>query len=179
MRGSFDFRLLPFLRPSVEMKRIMSLQRVIEIGRKQGIPVIVTDIAGREPMVLLPLDTYERLLDAPSESAALMVDVAPAPRPAEQKAPAQALPSSKQNPQPSQKTAYTPPPPSTKNQAQPQPTTPSPGQDGLRVRQRDEDRVQALHRSLDEVAEAASPSPTVSRSTAEGLLPEETFLFQE
>ena len=151
------------------MERIMSLQRVIEVGRKQGIPVIVTDIAGREPMVLLPLDSYERLLNAPSESPAILVDAGQPPTPIIRQ-------SSESSPRHVQKN--TPPPPSTRPPAQPKPTNPAPGQDGLRVRQRDEDRVQALHRSLDVVAEAPSPSQNVSRPTAEGLFPEETFLFQ-
>jgi nicotinamidase-related amidase len=34
----------------------MSLQRIIELARRQGMPVILTDVAGREPMVVLPLE---------------------------------------------------------------------------------------------------------------------------
>ncbi len=41
----------------------MSLQRVIETARKTGLPVIVTDVAGREPMVILPLEQFESLAD--------------------------------------------------------------------------------------------------------------------
>lgn len=44
----------------------MSWQRILETARKQGMPVIVTDIAGREPMVILPLEMYERLGEAHS-----------------------------------------------------------------------------------------------------------------
>ena len=41
----------------------MSLQRVLELARRQGMPVVVTDVAGREPLVILPLDIYEGLID--------------------------------------------------------------------------------------------------------------------
>jgi nicotinamidase-related amidase len=43
----------------------MSLQRIIELARRQGMPVILTDVAGREPMVVLPLEAYEKMLDVP------------------------------------------------------------------------------------------------------------------
>lgn len=39
----------------------MSLQRVFESARKLGIPVIVTDPAGRDPMVVLPLEHFEAM----------------------------------------------------------------------------------------------------------------------
>lgn len=39
----------------------MSWQRILEVARRRGMPMIVTDIAGREPMVLLPFEQYERL----------------------------------------------------------------------------------------------------------------------
>jgi hypothetical protein len=51
----------------------MSLQRVIETARRTGTPVIVTDIAGREPMVILPLEQFEALAGEPT--------LAPTPRP--------------------------------------------------------------------------------------------------
>ena len=41
----------------------MSFQRVLETARKTGFPVIVTDIAGREPMVILPLEQFEGMLE--------------------------------------------------------------------------------------------------------------------
>ncbi len=47
----------------------MSWQRILEAARRQGMPVIVTDIAGREPMVLLPFDRYERMLETGSPLA--------------------------------------------------------------------------------------------------------------
>lgn len=39
----------------------MSLQRVFESARKMGVPVIVTDPSGRDPMVVLPLEQFEAL----------------------------------------------------------------------------------------------------------------------
>lgn len=39
----------------------MSFQRVLETARRHGMPVIVTDPAGREPMVLLSLAAYEAI----------------------------------------------------------------------------------------------------------------------
>lgn len=41
----------------------MSIQRVLEVARRQNMPVVVTDVAGREPMVILPLASYEAMLD--------------------------------------------------------------------------------------------------------------------
>jgi nicotinamidase-related amidase len=40
---------------------IMSLQRVLEIARKNGMPVIITDDSGRDPMVILPLEQFEAM----------------------------------------------------------------------------------------------------------------------
>ena len=42
----------------------MSWQRILELARQRGLPVIVSDIGGREPMAILPLAEYERLTDA-------------------------------------------------------------------------------------------------------------------
>ncbi len=42
----------------------MSWQRILESARKNGFPVIVTDIAGREPMVIMPFDAFEELNEA-------------------------------------------------------------------------------------------------------------------
>jgi len=53
----------------------MSMQRVFEMARKMGLPVVVTDVTGREPFVLLPLDQFEAMM---GEGA-----VAPARPPAE------------------------------------------------------------------------------------------------
>ena len=39
----------------------MSLQRVLETARRTGTPVIVTDVGGREPMVVMPLEQFEAL----------------------------------------------------------------------------------------------------------------------
>lgn len=39
----------------------MSLQRILELARRKGVPVVVTDIGGREAMVVMPFDEYERL----------------------------------------------------------------------------------------------------------------------
>lgn len=39
----------------------MSLQRVFESARKLGVPVIVTDPGGREPMVVMPLEQFEAM----------------------------------------------------------------------------------------------------------------------
>lgn len=41
--------------------KTMSLQRVLETARKTGTPVIITDVAGREPMVILPLEQFEAM----------------------------------------------------------------------------------------------------------------------
>lgn len=42
-------------------KANMSLQRVFESARKLGLPVVVTDPAGREPMVVLSLEQFEAM----------------------------------------------------------------------------------------------------------------------
>ncbi len=39
----------------------MSLQRVLETARKMGVPVIVTDSAGLDPIVILPLEQFEAM----------------------------------------------------------------------------------------------------------------------
>ncbi len=63
----------------------MSFQRILDWARRESVPVIVTDVAGREPMVILPFSEYERLTerqkgesirDRPSVSGAF-VPVAP------------------------------------------------------------------------------------------------------
>ena len=48
----------------------MSLQRVLETARRTGTPVIVTDVGGREPMVVMPLEQFEALTgETPSRHA--------------------------------------------------------------------------------------------------------------
>ncbi len=39
----------------------MSLPRIFELARKLGTPVIMTDPAGREPLVVLSLDQFEAM----------------------------------------------------------------------------------------------------------------------
>lgn len=39
----------------------MSFQRILETARRMNSPLIVTDAAGREPMVVMTLQAYERL----------------------------------------------------------------------------------------------------------------------
>ncbi len=40
----------------------MSIQPILETARKFGFPVILTDSAGREPYVLVPLEKFESLV---------------------------------------------------------------------------------------------------------------------
>ncbi|MDO8618137.1 MAG: hypothetical protein Q7N87_04615 [Candidatus Uhrbacteria bacterium] len=47
----------------------MSWQRILELARQRGLPVIVTDIGGREPMAILPLEEYERLAEGQKNTA--------------------------------------------------------------------------------------------------------------
>jgi hypothetical protein len=44
----------------------MSWQRILEMARRQKMPVVITDIAGREPMVVLPFNEYEALVEVSS-----------------------------------------------------------------------------------------------------------------
>ena len=39
----------------------MSLSRIFESARRLGVPVIVTDSAGRDPLVVLPLEQFEAM----------------------------------------------------------------------------------------------------------------------
>ena len=52
----------------------MSLQRVFESARKLGLPVVVTDPAGREPFVLVPLDQFEAMAGVGKNDSALHVE---------------------------------------------------------------------------------------------------------
>lgn len=113
----------------------MSLQRVLDFARRQTLPVVVTDVAGREPLVVLPLEVYEKLVEAhfpPSASSAN--DVARPHAPA--------------------------------------------SSDTLRVRQRDQDRVSALHQSLEAVSAAPTGPPTHQSTPSPSLSLEERFVFQ-
>lgn len=48
----------------------MSLQRVLETARRTGTPVIITDVSGREPMVVMPIEQFEALTgEAPARQA--------------------------------------------------------------------------------------------------------------
>ncbi len=47
---------------------IMSLQRIIESARKLGVPVIMTDPAGREPLVIVSLEQFEAMAGSPQET---------------------------------------------------------------------------------------------------------------
>ncbi|MCC6563489.1 hypothetical protein IT087_01200 [Candidatus Uhrbacteria bacterium] len=51
----------------------MSFQRMLEMVRRQGMPLMVTDPDGREPMVVLPLEVYEALVEGGSAPAARAV----------------------------------------------------------------------------------------------------------
>lgn len=60
----------------------MSFQRILELARRQGAPLIVTDPAGRESMVVLPFDAYEALVEgveAPVRSSASVPPPVPEP----------------------------------------------------------------------------------------------------
>ena len=55
----------------------MSMQRILETSRKLGLPVIVTDIAGREPMVVLPLEQFEAMAGAGGDMPEVAAPAAP------------------------------------------------------------------------------------------------------
>lgn len=40
----------------------MSFQRMIEMARRHGMPIVVTDPNGKEPVVVLSLEVYEALI---------------------------------------------------------------------------------------------------------------------
>lgn len=44
----------------------MSFQRMLEMARRHGMPLVVTDPNGKEPMVVLPLEVYEALVEGTS-----------------------------------------------------------------------------------------------------------------
>jgi hypothetical protein len=49
----------------------MSLQRIFELVKRQGLPLVMTDGQGRDPVIVLPLDVYEALVEASGGSAAM------------------------------------------------------------------------------------------------------------
>ena len=152
----------------------MSWQRIIEVARKQGMPVIVTDVAGREPMVLMPLNGYERLLDdatpstneKPLHVAKNVVPKSSTPSPE----PVLAVPVTVTQPVP----ASEPPPAPSSPPSEPPVTNP----DSLRRRQRDGDRVEMLHRSLDTVSQVVGDGGPTPKQVEADLLSEERFSFQ-
>lgn len=47
----------------------MSLQRIFELVKRQGLPLVMADGQGRDPVIVLPLDVYEALVEASGVSA--------------------------------------------------------------------------------------------------------------
>ncbi len=41
----------------------MSFQRIFEMVKRQGMPLVITDGQGKDPLIVLPLDLYEALAD--------------------------------------------------------------------------------------------------------------------
>lgn len=154
----------------------MSWQRIIEVARRQGMPVIVTDVAGREPMVLMPLDGYERLLDGvrPSSDREKPLhtvknsDSKPLNAPQE---PVLTVPVAVSRPAPT-------PQPLSELPSESMPPAPVANPDSLRRRQRDGDRVEMLHRSLDTVSQVVGEGGSMSGRVEDDLLSEERFSFQ-
>jgi hypothetical protein len=47
----------------------MSIQHVLESARKLGLPIILTDLGGRDPLVVLPLEQFEAMAgESPAKS---------------------------------------------------------------------------------------------------------------
>ncbi len=136
----------------------MSLQRIIELARRQGMPVILTDVAGREPMVVLPLEAYEKMLEGDKKASGIRDQVSVQGAKSEPNHPVK------------QQAVVSPDASSLMPEASPP--------DGLRVRQRDEDRVQALHRSLDTVSHEVPAQQLPQKEGGDGLVLEERFSFQ-
>ncbi|GEM_PF-6862987 len=126
----------------------MSWARILHVARRQGIPVIVADSEGLQPMVLVSLEAYERFLTTqkPIEPPKGAVPIVPVPVPS--------------------------PAPHAR------PTAPPIHTDSLRRRQRDDDRVEVLHRSLDTVSQVVREEPKTTNPGATDLLLEERFSFQ-
>ena len=55
----------------------MSFQRILETARRMGSPLIVTDAAGREPMVVMTLQAFERLGEQKEQKVQMVAEVAP------------------------------------------------------------------------------------------------------
>ncbi|MBP6944460.1 hypothetical protein KBD61_03970 [Patescibacteria group bacterium] len=159
----------------------MSLQRIIELARRQGMPVILTDVAGREPMVVLPLEAYEKMLDGEGQGSKgkgqRLEEDQNAKRQAQNLGRDHSRPDERNQRQKEsdiQQSVVSEPKPLASDL---KPLT-SPPQDGLRVRQRDEDRVQALHRSLDTVSHEVPAQQLPQKEGGDGLVLEERFSFQ-
>lgn len=153
----------------------MSWQRIIEVARKQGMPVIVTDVAGREPMVLLPLEGYERLVDGggvPKNEEKPHVSAKNVEKQSEQAVPRAPTPVPVSVSSP----ATPPGSPSLPPASHSQPAASNP--DSLRRRQRDGDRVEMLHRSLDTVSQVVGEGAASPGAQEPDLLLEERFSFQ-
>ncbi len=61
----------------------MSIQHVFESARRLGLPVIVTDLGGRDPMVVLPLDQFEALASESPVKSLAKLEPQIEPRPTE------------------------------------------------------------------------------------------------
>lgn len=54
----------------------MSFQHMLEMARRHGMPLVVTDPNGKAPVVVLPLEVYEALVDgAPKKKEPIVVPV--------------------------------------------------------------------------------------------------------
>jgi hypothetical protein len=63
----------------------MSFQRIFETARRMGSPLVITDPAGREPMVVMTLEAFERMGDGlPVTSRKSKVESQPMPQTQEQ-----------------------------------------------------------------------------------------------
>lgn len=57
----------------------MSLQRIFESARKLGVPVVITDPAGRDPLVVLPLEQFEALSESGQGESSVAASSKPSP----------------------------------------------------------------------------------------------------
>lgn len=54
----------------------MSFQRMLDMARRHGMPLVVTDPNGKAPVVVLPLEVYEALVEgAPKKREPIVVPV--------------------------------------------------------------------------------------------------------
>jgi len=70
----------------------MSFQRIFEMVRRQGMPLVVTDETGKEPVVVLPLEVYEALMEGESKPTPIREPLptpvsSPIPSPREEQSP--------------------------------------------------------------------------------------------